>query len=65
MSVTPYFRILPDRAKAILTEVELAVAEWREQGAAIGMTPFELDQFAEAFEHHERTAARKAIGSAC
>jgi serine/threonine-protein kinase HipA len=61
MSVAPYFRISVDRAKAILAEVEHAVAGWREQGGAIGMTRAELDQFADAFEHRERECARRAI----
>lgn len=51
MSVAPYCRIAPKRARAILTRVERAVATWRKVGRAIGMSTFELDQFAEAFEH--------------
>ncbi|MDE2166229.1 MAG: type II toxin-antitoxin system HipA family toxin [Alphaproteobacteria bacterium] len=62
MSVTPYFRISRKRAKAILAEVERAVATWRETGLSIGMTEQELDQFADAFEHAERAAARRVIG---
>ena len=31
-------------------------------GDSIGMTGRELDQFADAFEHPERTAARRVIG---
>ncbi len=62
MSVTPYFRITKPRAKDILGQVEAAVAQWREQGRALGVTDVELDQFADAFEHQEREAARRAIG---
>jgi serine/threonine-protein kinase HipA len=62
MSVTPYFRITKPRAKAILGQVEAAVAQWRERGHALGLTDVELDQFADAFEHQEREAARRAIG---
>lgn len=61
MSVIPYFRISPARAREILGEVERAVAGWRKKGRAIGMTDAELDQFTDAFEHSERDAARKAI----
>ena len=61
MSVAPYFRIAPARAKIILAEVEGAVASWRKQGKAIGMTSTELDQFADAFEHKERQAIRRAM----
>ncbi|MGH7022987.1 MAG: type II toxin-antitoxin system HipA family toxin [Caulobacteraceae bacterium] len=60
MSVTPYFRIAARRAKAILADVEHAVSRWREVGKDIGMTRPELDQFADAFEHSERDAARGA-----
>jgi serine/threonine-protein kinase HipA len=58
MSVIPYFRIKPGRAKAILNEVDRAVSAWREHGRHLGMTPNELEAFADAFEHAERAAAR-------
>jgi serine/threonine-protein kinase HipA len=58
-SVAGYFRITPRRASEILQEVERAVGRWREQGRVLGMTKRELDQFAEAFEHPEREAARR------
>jgi serine/threonine-protein kinase HipA len=61
MSVTPYFRITALKAKDILRQVEAAVAQWRDQGRAMGLTDVELDQFADAFEHQERAAARRAI----
>ena len=51
--------IAPARAKTILAEVEAAVATWRKQGKALGMTSVELDQFADAFEHEERQAAQR------
>lgn len=57
MSVIAYFRLSRRRARAILREVEAAVATWREQGRALGMTVDELDIFADAFEHGERVAA--------
>jgi serine/threonine-protein kinase HipA len=62
MSVTPYFRIATARAKAMLRQVEAAVAQWHEQGRALGLTSAALDQFADAFEHQERAAARRTIG---
>jgi serine/threonine-protein kinase HipA len=60
MSVTAYFRILPGRAKTILAEVEEAVATWRDEGRALGMTAAELESFSDAFEHDERQAAQDA-----
>jgi serine/threonine-protein kinase HipA len=62
MSVIAYFRISAKRAKVILREVERAVAGWRKAGRALGMTDRELEQFADAFEHSERTAAQKITG---
>jgi serine/threonine-protein kinase HipA len=61
MSVIRYFRISPKRATEILGEVERAVAGWRKEGRAIGMTDDELDQFVSAFEHGEREAARELL----
>ncbi len=58
MSVTPYFRISRERARTILREVEGAVARWRQTGRALGMSSVELDAFADAFEHEERSAAQ-------
>jgi serine/threonine-protein kinase HipA len=61
LSVLAYFRISPSRASEILGRIEHALSQWREVGAALSMTNQELDQFAEAFEHPEREAARKAM----
>lgn len=62
MSVLPYFRISAAKARAILIEVETALANWRTEGANVGMTKAELDDFTDAFEHAEREAARHEIG---
>jgi serine/threonine-protein kinase HipA len=61
MSVISYFRISPDRAKAILADVDGAVATWRAEGRALGMTAHDLDSFSEAFEHGERQAVRRTL----
>jgi len=45
----PYFRIKPAHSEAIICEVRKAVDQWRLRGALIGMTPAELDAFADAF----------------
>lgn len=60
LSVLPYFRIPRARANQMLSRIERALSKWRETGLALGMTKPELDQFADAFEHPERTAARQA-----
>lgn len=59
MSVIAYFRLSLPRAKAILREVERAVAGWREAGRALGMSDRDLEDYADAFEHTERQAARE------
>lgn len=59
MSVIAYFRLPLARAKGILREVERAVAGWREAGRALGMSNRDLEDFADAFEHAERAAARE------
>ncbi len=60
-SVIAYFRLTAPRAKAILREVERAVAGWRKTGRSLGMSVRDLEDFADAFEHPERAAARKLI----
>ena len=61
MSVLAYFRLSRVRAGEILAEVERAVAGWRSEAALLGMTRVEVDSFADAFEHAERAAARRAM----
>ena len=61
LSVIAYFRIPLARAKEILGEIERAIANWRDEGQALGMTHREIEQFADAFEHPQRQAARQAM----
>jgi len=42
----------------MIRKVEQAVSQWRSMGRSLGMSTPELDQFADAFEHEERAAAR-------
>lgn len=58
MDVASYFGIKTARAREIVAEVDLAVSNWRTRGREIGMSEIELGQFADAFEHDERDAAR-------
>jgi serine/threonine-protein kinase HipA len=60
LSVLAYFRIPRARANGFLRRIDSALSRWREKGSALGMTKRELDQFADAFEHPEREAARQA-----
>lgn len=57
MSVAGYFRLAAVTARRILGEVERAVAQWRNTGRTLGMSAHELDAFAEAIEHAERSVA--------
>lgn len=61
MSVIAYFRITRARAGEILSEVEHAVARWRDVGRKIGMTHDELEAFADAFEHSERSGVKRLL----
>jgi serine/threonine-protein kinase HipA len=63
MDATQHFGLSPQRARQILSEVEAAVARWRDIGKNIGMTVAELDHFAPAFEHQERRAAARALSA--
>ena len=62
LAVARYFGIDARRATDIVAAVEAAVARWRDEGRALGMTERELDAFADAFEHAERRAAQQ-LGS--
>jgi serine/threonine-protein kinase HipA len=61
LSATKYFAIQPSRAQDILKEVERAVSQWEIVGRELGMSEIDLAQFADAFEHPQREAARKAL----
>ena len=58
MSIIGYCGIKAQRARSILGQVEAAVSTWRAEGRAVGLTASEIDQYADAFEHAERDAAR-------
>jgi serine/threonine-protein kinase HipA len=62
MEVAPYFGIESNRACALLSTVEKAVARWQQIGKNIGMKASELKAFETAFEHEERLLARSVIG---
>lgn len=62
MSIVEYCGMTVERAKAILQHVERAVSTWRDEGRRLGLTPTDLDQFADAFEHEEREAAARIAG---
>jgi len=61
MSILPYFRIALPRARELLAQVEHAVADWRNEARGLGMSETDVNDFADAFEHEERVAARAAL----
>jgi serine/threonine-protein kinase HipA len=61
MSIIGYCGIKAQRARSILGQVEAAVSTWRAEGRAVGLTASEIDQYADAFEHAERDAARRVV----
>jgi serine/threonine-protein kinase HipA len=64
ITAAPHFGITDaDHAKAIVSEVVAAVKQWRDvsRSAAIRMTPTEIDQFEEAFEHEEMRKAEQFL----
>lgn len=63
LAAAPYYQLSQHRAREILSDVERAVSRWQERARALGMTEPELEQFADAFEHEERGAARRLAGS--
>jgi serine/threonine-protein kinase HipA len=58
LSIASYCGLSLKQARTILREVDAAVAQWRRLGTEVGMTAADLDQYAGAFEHAERAAAR-------
>jgi serine/threonine-protein kinase HipA len=61
MAVAAYFQLDKEAAVEILAEVELTVSNWRARGRKLGMSPVELEQFADAFEHREREVAQSIV----
>jgi serine/threonine-protein kinase HipA len=58
LQASRFFGITRDRAAEIIREVDTAVSGWRAEARRIGMRKSEIEQFADAFEHEQRRAAR-------
>jgi serine/threonine-protein kinase HipA len=61
MAVAPYFGLAKNDALQTLAQVERAVATWHTRARELGMSPAELEQFADAFEHREREVAKTIL----
>jgi serine/threonine-protein kinase HipA len=59
MSVTEYFELEKERAKAIVARVGKAVSTWRDEGARHGIGKTEMDRVVSAFEHND---FKQAVG---
>jgi serine/threonine-protein kinase HipA len=51
--VAPHFGLRPDKARAIVREAGMAVTQWRETAASMGLSPREIERMSSAFEHGE------------
>ena len=54
-----YFGLDATKARTIAAEVGAAVARWRDEAAAFGLTKSQVDRMASAFEHEDLALARK------
>jgi serine/threonine-protein kinase HipA len=61
MAIAAYFKLDKHGALQILAEVERTVSTWRVRGRELGMSPGEIEQFADAFEHREREVAQSIL----
>ena len=59
LGVSSYFELEPGKTQRITREVAQAVAQWRNEAAALGLTSAEMDRMASAFEHDDLKAARR------
>jgi serine/threonine-protein kinase HipA len=59
-----YFSLQPADAVQVLAQVYAAVRDWRAMALSpeVGLLAKELDDFAPAFEHDQKEAARGLIG---
>ncbi len=57
-SVAPYFRVSAERAKTIISEVELATRQWQDVANRHGIPAQDLTRVAAAFESPQRAVAR-------
>lgn len=63
LGVAGLFRLSEAEARQIVDEVSGATSRWREVARAMGLATQELQRLAPAFEHEQRLAARKLVGS--
>ncbi len=59
LSVLKDFRLSQDEAKAIMKEVGIEVAKWRDVAQTLGLNKAEIDRMVSAFEHSDSSVASK------
>jgi len=59
LSVAEYFNLDPRRAKSIAAEVAKALAPWRREAIALGISRAEVDEMSSAFDHDDFKQAAK------
>jgi serine/threonine-protein kinase HipA len=57
LGVAEYFELADDAAREIAAEVGSAVAKWRTEASALGLTRAEINRMASAFDHDDLSAA--------
>jgi serine/threonine-protein kinase HipA len=61
LEVAGHFRVTAGKAKAIVTEIELATSAWREIATGLGIRSSELSRMEAAYETNERVLARRLV----
>jgi serine/threonine-protein kinase HipA len=57
LATAAHYKVKPDRARAIVREVGVAVFRWRETASSLGLSASEIERMSSAFEHEDLTRA--------
>lgn len=63
LNVASLFRLSQAEARQIVDELSTATARWQEVARAMGLATSQLQRLAPAFEHEQRVAARRLVGT--
>jgi len=64
LEAAPFFDISADSSASMLARMARTVRErWRHHGLAAGITPTEIKQYEDAFDHEETSAAQRLAGA--
>lgn len=62
LATAAHYKVKPDRARAIVREVGVAVFRWRETASSLGLSASEIERMSSAFEHEDLTRATSKSG---